>query len=657
MRNFPVAAAMHPGRQSLVVSCRHTRFRSKELVPQHGFLVYADSAGIIATAPECDRKVVMIEPVRLVIWDLDETFWRGTLTEGGITFLPEHRDIVIELARRGIVSSICSKNDFEVVRKLLIEHEIWDYFVLPSISWHPKGPRVQSLIETIGLRPPTVLFVDDNSTNLEEARQFVPDIQTQSHEFVGSMLGSELFRGKDDRAFSRLKQYKVLEQRKNDQAAAGPNVNQFLRDSDIRVRLEFDVEPHIDRVIELINRTNQLNFTKTRLPETSPEARSEVLRILSLNRTQVALVHVRDRYGDHGYCGVYVHNSEERRLEHFAFSCRILGMGVERWLYQKLGCPKIVVCGEVLADIYDPNRIDWISQEFYGAIARKPLNSGQDHSSASGTRSLGKIIGRGSCDLGAVIHYFTATTSNALGEYHIFRKGGTFRIDHSIFLRHAINGVSPDAMIVAERIGYLKTDFETRLFDNDAGTAFVILSFGADAFQALYRHRATGILLPFTVNVPGRMNSDLRPIANSEIPNAQSKWVTTALNVLRAEFDYAGTIQENDFKANLDLALTRIPRCVRVFVLNFLDTVFTNQDNSKRAPSPRIYQINQWIDSICMTHGHAQVINMSKMVSGSMEVRDFMHFDRKVYFRIYKAICQQMRIPEDHGSLGELVTN
>jgi hypothetical protein len=29
------------------------------------------------------------EPVRLVIWDLDETFWKGTLTEGGITFSPE----------------------------------------------------------------------------------------------------------------------------------------------------------------------------------------------------------------------------------------------------------------------------------------------------------------------------------------------------------------------------------------------------------------------------------------------------------------------------------------------------------------------------------------------------------------------------------------
>ena len=60
------------------------------------------------------------EPVRLVIWDLDETFWSGTLTEGGITYRRDFHDIVLALARRGIVSSICSKNDHERVREILV---------------------------------------------------------------------------------------------------------------------------------------------------------------------------------------------------------------------------------------------------------------------------------------------------------------------------------------------------------------------------------------------------------------------------------------------------------------------------------------------------------------------------------------------------------
>src|SRR5580693_2942438 len=104
----------------------------------------------------------MPEPIRLVIWDLDETFWKGTLTEGGMSFVDEHREVVKELARRGVVSSVCSKNDFDAAKRVLTDHDVWDYFVLPSVSWDPKGPRIKALIDAIQLRPSTVLFIDDN---------------------------------------------------------------------------------------------------------------------------------------------------------------------------------------------------------------------------------------------------------------------------------------------------------------------------------------------------------------------------------------------------------------------------------------------------------------------------------------------------------------
>lgn len=84
----------------------------------------------------------MTEPppdIRLVIWDLDETFRQGTLTEGGNTrYVQEHHDLVIELARRGIMSSICSKNYHETVKEVLTDAGLWDYFIFPSISWRPN---------------------------------------------------------------------------------------------------------------------------------------------------------------------------------------------------------------------------------------------------------------------------------------------------------------------------------------------------------------------------------------------------------------------------------------------------------------------------------------------------------------------------------------
>src|SRR3984957_13452175 len=219
---------------------------------------------------------LMAEPVRLVVWDLDETFWRGTLVEGGIReYVQAHHEIVVELARRGILSSICSKNDEQSVVKILEEREILDYFVFPDISWDPKGPRLAALIEAVQLRPATVMFIDDNPRNLAEAKAMIPDLQLEDEKFIPKLLADPRFVGKDDTDLSRLKQYKLLEARREAQRSADGGGHQFLRDSDIRVCFDHDLEDvaNLDRAIELINRTNQLNYTKRRLPEDLEEAR------------------------------------------------------------------------------------------------------------------------------------------------------------------------------------------------------------------------------------------------------------------------------------------------------------------------------------------------------------------------------------------------
>jgi predicted enzyme involved in methoxymalonyl-ACP biosynthesis len=97
--------------------------------------------------------------VKLVIWDLDDTFWTGTLTEGGITPIPGNAERVIELSKRGIINSICSKNDPEAAKAKLTELGVWDYFVFPAISFSPKGKAVADMIEGAALRPENVLLI------------------------------------------------------------------------------------------------------------------------------------------------------------------------------------------------------------------------------------------------------------------------------------------------------------------------------------------------------------------------------------------------------------------------------------------------------------------------------------------------------------------
>lgn len=79
--------------------------------------------------------------IKLVIWDLDETFWKGTLSEGEITPIANNIELVKLLSYHGIINSISSKNDFEKAKAKQTELGVWDYFVFPVINWNPKGEK------------------------------------------------------------------------------------------------------------------------------------------------------------------------------------------------------------------------------------------------------------------------------------------------------------------------------------------------------------------------------------------------------------------------------------------------------------------------------------------------------------------------------------
>ena len=100
------------------------------------------------------------------------------------------------------------------------------------------------------------------------------------------------------------------------------------------------------------------------MPEDIDAARTELRALLSAYSVQAGIIKVRDNYGDYGYCGLYVMHSGAAgtRLAHFCFSCRILNMGVETWLYQHLGRPAMKIAGEVLSNpVRDTRMVDWIT--------------------------------------------------------------------------------------------------------------------------------------------------------------------------------------------------------------------------------------------------------------------------------------------------------
>ena len=47
--------------------------------------------------------MVNITEIKLIIWDLDDTFWLGTLSEGGIQLPDAHKQLIRDLTDAGKV--------------------------------------------------------------------------------------------------------------------------------------------------------------------------------------------------------------------------------------------------------------------------------------------------------------------------------------------------------------------------------------------------------------------------------------------------------------------------------------------------------------------------------------------------------------------------
>jgi FkbH-like protein len=564
----------------------------------------------------------MAEPIRLVIWDLDETFWQGTVTEGGHRYNQATHDIVIELARRGIISSICSKNDLAQIQPILEAAGIWEYFVFPSIDWEPKGPRIAALVEAVQLRPETVLFIDDNPMNLNEALHFTPGLQTANEAFIPEILTSPLFKGKDDSGLTRLAQYKVLERRRAEEAvataSAGSNVG-FLRGSNIRVRIERDVEAHLDRAIELINRTNQLNFTKLRLPEAPEAARAALSEMLSHHLVQAGLVEVTDNYGNYGYCGFYMTrtNPTETTLTHFCFSCRILNMGVEAWLYQALGRPALKVKGHVLSDPIAADRVDWIRQI--------ETSAGDAAQTDSARGELSTVAARGGCVLMPLTHYFTMGASRVVGEYNIIRRGIVIRLDHSLCFRHALAGITDAQFEAVAPLGFEPEDFISSYFDHDGPNPIWIFSNWADLGMPIFKHRRTGIRIPY-----------------KPMPDAKRKTPSMELAelYLKEFYEPDGFLGIDEMKDSLRMVFSRVPDHGTMFALLAIDYNMLNGE--KRRVRKRVLQ-NAWTAEVAAEFANVVLLDMADFIESEEDIDSNSgagHFDRMVYYRLYQAMTR-----------------
>ncbi|GAA0899657.1 hypothetical protein GCM10009558_110900 [Virgisporangium aurantiacum] len=77
--------------------------------------------------------------VKCLVWDLDNTLWRGTLLEGDdVRLAPGVVATLRALDERGILHSVVSRNDHDAAWNTLEALGVADYFLRPRIGWGRK---------------------------------------------------------------------------------------------------------------------------------------------------------------------------------------------------------------------------------------------------------------------------------------------------------------------------------------------------------------------------------------------------------------------------------------------------------------------------------------------------------------------------------------
>ena len=287
--------------------------------------------GMITFAWDSDYRRTIIKKgkpfIKVVAWDLDNTIWDGILIEDGVdklTLKPGIINIFKKLDERGILNTVVSKNNSDETLKYLRAVGLSDYILNPKIGWEQKGLYLKSLIKEFNVGENTFAFIDDSPFERDEAKSLNPEIRVYDATEYNSLLGLPEFNPPISTDSTHRREYYQNEKHRYEALSSfdGDYLN-FLKSCNIRLCIYTPTQSNIDRIQELVQRTNQLNFSGNRYE------RDEIQEILSDSQYEAFSLDCEDKYGKYGLVGFAIIDKQNLRLIDMMFSCRVQSKRVE----------------------------------------------------------------------------------------------------------------------------------------------------------------------------------------------------------------------------------------------------------------------------------------------------------------------------------------
>lgn len=290
------------------------------------------------------RTARQVDQVKAVVFDLDNTLWRGQIAEH---YRPESQpwprtdgwplgiwEAIHYLRARGILVAICSKNDYDYVKARwddVIEPKLisLDDFASVKINWTPKAQNISEICKEFNIKPKSVVFVDDNPVERAAVAAALPDVRV-----IGGnpYLTRRILLWSAETQIARMteesgkRESMIRGQIEREETRSTLDISAFLASLNCEVsfiNITNTDQPEFGRALELTNKTNQFNTNGQRW---SFENITDFLK----NDGKILAFKVKDKFTEYGLVGIlYLKNTE---ITQYVMSCRVLGMEVEEFV-------------------------------------------------------------------------------------------------------------------------------------------------------------------------------------------------------------------------------------------------------------------------------------------------------------------------------------
>jgi FkbH-like protein len=312
--------------------------------------------------PEVAQNIIDISlastgrSVKCVVLDLDNTIWGGVVGDDGLEGIGlgdldedgafrSFQLFLRELASRGIILAVCSKNDEAVAREVFQKHPGMilkeEHVAVFIANWEDKAANIRRIRETLNIGFDTMVFLDDNPFERNLIRQLIPEVivpelPADPALYVRALSELNLFETTTQSSLDAGRNALYRDQQKREtESQKFATVDDYLQSLETTACCQRFESATLGRIAQLIQRSNQFNLTTRRYSEAECKAMME-----DRERYFPFTLSVQDRFGDFGLINVVILRLRPAEglleIDTFLMSCRVLQRGVEQLAMNKI---------------------------------------------------------------------------------------------------------------------------------------------------------------------------------------------------------------------------------------------------------------------------------------------------------------------------------